>query len=174
MLYVRRDRFEALKLWNVGGGMVNYHGEDRFEVREAPFRFEAGTPNIEGAIGLGAALDYVRAVGLDAIAAHSRKLGEQLVRGLKALPGARVLGAGVPPERRVALCTLSLEVPSMTQANIARLLADSHAILVSGGYHCAHILHHRVHLDGTLRASAHLFNDEEDLERLLAALRDLV
>jgi cysteine desulfurase/selenocysteine lyase len=174
VLYVRRDRFEALKLWNVGGGMVNYHGEDRFEVREAPFRFEAGTPNIEGAIGLGAALDYVRAIGLDAIAAHSRKLGEQLVRGLKALPGARVLGAGVPPERRVALCTLSLEVPSMTQANIARLLADSHAILVSGGYHCAHILHHRVHLDGTLRASAHLFNDEADLERLLGALRDLV
>ena len=59
-----QDRFETLKLWNVGGGMVNYHGEDRFEVREAPFRYEAGTPNIEGAIGLGAAIDYVRAVGL--------------------------------------------------------------------------------------------------------------
>jgi cysteine desulfurase / selenocysteine lyase len=174
VLYVRRDRFEALKLWNVGGGMVNYHGEDRFEVREAPFRFEAGTPNIEGAIGLGAALEYVRAIGLETIAQHSRKLGEQLVRGLSALPGARVLGAKVPPERRVALCTLSLEVPSMTQANIARLLADSHAILVSGGFHCAHILHHRVHLDGTLRASAHLFNDEGDIERLLGALRDLV
>ncbi|HZS37165.1 MAG TPA: cysteine desulfurase [Polyangia bacterium] len=174
VLYVRRDRFEALKLWNVGGGMVNYHGEDRFEVREAPFRYEAGTPNIEGAIGLGAAIEYVRAVGLDAIRAHSQKLGEQLVRGLRALPGAKVLGAAVAPSQRVALCTLSLEVPSMTQANIARLLADSHAILVSGGFHCAHILHHRVHLDGTLRASAHLFNDEADVERLLAALRDLV
>ena len=123
--------------------MVNYHGEDRFEVREAPFRYEAGTPNIEGAIGLGAAIEYVRAIGIDKIAAHSRALGEQLVAGLRALPGARVLGAHVPPERRVALCTLSLPVPSMTQANIARLLADSHAILVSGGYHCAHVLHHR-------------------------------
>jgi cysteine desulfurase / selenocysteine lyase len=174
VLYVRKDRFEKLQLWNVGGGMVNYHGEDRFEVREAPFRYEAGTPNIEGAIGLGAAIEYVRAVGLDTIRAHSQKLGDQLVRGLRALPGAKVLGAAVAPERRVALCTLSLEVPSMTQANIARLLADSHAILVSGGYHCAHILHHRVHLDGTLRASAHLFNDEADVERLLAALRDLV
>jgi cysteine desulfurase/selenocysteine lyase len=74
----------------------------------------------------------------------------------------------------VALCTVSVPVPSMTQANLARLLADSHAILVSGGYHCAHILHHRVQLDGTLRASAHVFNDAEDVERLLAALRDLV
>jgi selenocysteine lyase/cysteine desulfurase len=174
VLYVRKDRFEKLQLWNVGGGMVNYHGEDRFEVREAPFRYEAGTPNIEGAIGLGAALEWIRAVKLEVVAKHSRALGEQLVAGLCALPGAKVLGAHVPPDRRVALCTVSVPVPSMTQANLARLLADSHAILVSGGYHCAHILHHRVQLDGTLRASAHVFNDAEDVERLLAALRDLV
>lgn len=174
VLYVRKERFESLQLWNVGGGMVNYHGEDRFEVREAPFRYEAGTPNIEGAIGFGAAIDWVRTVKLEEIAKHSQRLGEQMVTGLSALPGAKVLGAHVPPERRVALCTMSLPVPSMTQANIARLLADSHGILVSGGYHCAHILHHRIHLDGTLRASAHVFNDENDVERLIGALRDLV
>jgi cysteine desulfurase / selenocysteine lyase len=173
VLFVRRDRFDSLKLFNVGGGMVAYHGEDRFEAREAPFRFEAGTPNIEGAIGLGAAIEYVRSVGMDKIAAHSRALGEMMVRELKSLPEARVLGCSVPAERRVALCTLSLPVPSMSQANIARLLADSHAILVSGGFHCAHVLHHRAHLDGTLRASAHLYNDEGDVARLVAVLRDL-
>jgi cysteine desulfurase/selenocysteine lyase len=174
VLYVRHDRFAELKLWNVGGGMVDYHGEDRFEVREAPFRYEAGTPNIEGAIGLGAALDYVRTIKIEEIARHSQKLGAQLIENLTALPGATVLASRVPAERRVALCTISLPLPSMTQANLARLLADSHAILVSGGYHCAHILHHRVQLDGTLRASAHLFNDEEDIERLSTALRDLI
>ena len=174
VLYVRRDRFDSLKLFNVGGGMVKYHGEDRFEAREAPFRYEAGTPNIEGAIGFGAALEYLRNIGMDKIQAHSQALGALMVKELKALPEARVLGARVPPERRVALCTLSLPVPSMTQANIARLLADSHAILVSGGFHCAHVLHHRAALDGTLRASAHLFNDEADIEKLVAALRDLV
>jgi cysteine desulfurase / selenocysteine lyase len=174
VLYVRRDRYDTLKLWNVGGGMVSYHGEDRMEMREAPFKFEAGTPNIEGAIGFAAAVDWVRAVGLQQIAAHSRALGEALVRGLTSLPGARVLGSRVPPERRIALATLSLPVPSMTQTNIARLLADSHAILVSGGFHCAHVLHHKVKLDETLRASAHVFNDEADVERLVSALRDLI
>jgi cysteine desulfurase/selenocysteine lyase len=174
VLYVRRERLEDLKLWNVGGGMVSYHGEDRFEAREAPFRYEAGTPNIEGAIGLGAAIDYVRRIGLEKIAAHSQQLGAQMMTGLLALPRARVLGSHIPAERRVALCTVSVPVPSMTPANLARLLADSHGILVSGGFHCAHILHHRVQLDGTLRASAHIFNDEEDVERLLSALRDLL
>lgn len=174
VLYVRKDRFEKLELWNVGGGMVNYHGEDRFEVREAPFRYEAGTPNIEGAIGLGAAIEWIRAVKLEEVWRHSQALGAQLVEGLQSLPGAKVLGSRVPSDRRVALCTVSVPVPSMTQANLARLLADSHAILVSGGYHCAHILHHRVQLDGTLRASAHVFNDADDVERLIAALRDLV
>ena len=174
VLYVRRDRYDSLKLWNVGGGMVSYHGEDRMEMREAPFKFEAGTPNIEGAIGFAAAVDWVRAIGLPKIAAHSRAIGEAMVRGLTSLPGARVLGAHVPPERRIALCTLTLPVPSMTQSNIARLLADSHAILVSGGFHCAHILHHRMKLDETLRASAHVFNDEADVEKLVSALRDLI
>jgi cysteine desulfurase/selenocysteine lyase len=174
VLYVRKDRFDKLQLWNVGGGMVNYHGEDRYEVREAPYRYEAGTPNIEGAIGLGAAIEYVRAAKLDQIAKHSRELGAQLVEGLASLPGAKVLGAHVPSASRIALCTVSVPVAAMTQANIARLLADSHAILVSGGYHCAHILHHRIQLEGTLRASAHLYTDPEDIERLLGALRDLV
>jgi cysteine desulfurase / selenocysteine lyase len=163
VLYARRDRLAALEPWSVGGGMVAYHGEERLELREPPFKFEAGTPNIEGAIGLHAAVDYVRAIGMDAIAAHSRKLAEQMVRELKSI--APVLGSGP----RIAICTLSL--PSAN--NVARYLADSHAILVSSGHHCAHVLHHRLKLDETLRASAHLFNDENDVERLVRALREL-
>ncbi len=174
VLYARRDRMEELDLHLVGGGMVEYHDDERFEPRPAPFRFEAGTPAIEGAIGLGAAIEWVREKKLSEIAAHSRRLGALLVEGLASLPGARVLGASVPVERRVAICTLSLPVPSMDQTSLARWLADAHGILVSGGYHCAHILHHRMRLDGTLRASAHLFNDEADVEKLVVALRELV
>jgi cysteine desulfurase / selenocysteine lyase len=171
VLYVRRDRFEDLGLGNVGGGMVAVHTEEGFEPLEAPLRYEAGTPNIEGVIGLGAAVDYLKGIGMANVAAHSRALAEQLMRGLAELDRASVLGRSA--RERVALATVSLPVPAMRQQDIARLLADAHGIFVSGGYHCAHVLHHRLRLDGTLRASAQVYNDSSDIEAFLAALREL-
>jgi cysteine desulfurase/selenocysteine lyase len=158
-------------LGNVGGGMVAMLADDRFEPLEAPFRYEAGTPNVEGVIGLGAAVDYLLRIGMARVAAHSRALATQLIEGLEGLPHAIVLGRSV--RDRIALATVSLPWPSMRQQDIARLLADAHAIFVSGGFHCAHVLHHRVSLDGTLRASAHLYNDESDIEAFIKALHDL-
>jgi cysteine desulfurase/selenocysteine lyase len=171
VLYVRRDRFAELGLGNVGGGMVALLGEDRFEPLEAPFRYEAGTPNVEGVIGLGAAVDYLQRVGMQTIAAHSRALAAQLMEGLDELPEATVLGRSV--RDRIALATVSLPWPAMRQQDVARLLADAHGIFVSGGFHCAHVLHHRLRLDGTLRASAHIFNDAGDIEAFVRALHDL-
>ena len=171
VLYVRRDHFAKLGLGNVGGGMVAMHAEDRFAALEAPFRYEAGTPNIEGVIGLGAAVDYLRSVGMQAIATHVRNLAEQLMRGLAELPNVTILGRSV--RDRIALATVSLPVPSMRQQDIARLLADAHGIFVSGGFHCAHVLHHRLRLDGTVRASAHIYNDSSDIEAFVGALREL-
>jgi cysteine desulfurase/selenocysteine lyase len=171
VLYVRRDHFDKLGLGNVGGGMVAHHAEDRFAALDAPYRYEAGTPNIEGVIGLGAAVDYLRSTGMPAISAHVRRLSDQLLRGLAELPNATVLGRSA--RERIALATVSLDLPSMRQQDIARLLADAHGIFVSGGYHCAHVLHHRLRLDGTVRASAQIYNDEGDIEALLQALREL-
>ncbi|HEU4619055.1 MAG TPA: cysteine desulfurase [Gammaproteobacteria bacterium] len=171
VLYVRRDHFESLGLGNVGGGMVALHEEERFAPLEPPYRYEAGTQNIEGVIGLGAAVDYLKSVGMPEIAAHVHELADQLVRGLAELPNATVLGRSA--RDRIALATVSLTLPSMRQQEVARLLADSHGIFVSGGYHCAHVLHHRLRLDGTVRASAHVYNDAGDVEAFLRALREL-
>ena len=171
VLYVRRDRFAELGLGNVGGGMVAMLGDDRFEPLEAPFRYEAGTPNVEGVIGLGAAVDFLLRIGMRNVAAHSRALAAQLMEGLGGLPQATVLGRSV--RERIALATVSLPWPSMRQQDIARLLADAHSIFVSGGFHCAHVLHRRLQLDGTLRASAQIYNDEGDIEAFVRALRDL-
>ncbi|HEY9182388.1 MAG TPA: cysteine desulfurase [Gammaproteobacteria bacterium] len=171
VLFVRRDRFEGLGFGNVGGGMVAMLGEQGFEPLEAPFRYEAGTPNIEGTIGLGAAVDYLLRIGMRKIEAHSRSLAAELMRGLADVPNATVLGRSV--RERIALATVSLPWPAMRQQDIARLLADAHGIYVSGGFHCAHVLHSRLRLDGTLRASAHIFNDPGDIEAFVRALRDL-
>ena len=173
VLYGRRERLEALALGNVGGGMVSRHHEDGFDPRESPFRFEAGTPNIEGVIGLGAAVEYLRGLDLARVQAHSQHLGALLVDGLSSLRGARVLARSLPADQRIALVTASLQVPGLSQEGIARLLADAHGILVSGGYHCAHLLHDRARLAGTLRISAHAFNDEADVARVLDALKEL-
>ena len=148
--------------------MVALLADDRFEPLEAPFRYEAGTPNIEGVIGLGAAVDYLLKIGMATIAAHSRALAAQLIEGLTSLPQATVLGRSV--RDRIALATVSLPWPAMRQQDIARLLADAHAIFVSGGFHCAHVLHHRLQLDGTLRASAHIYNDAGDIDAFIKAL----
>lgn len=171
VLYVRRDWYERLGLGNVGGGMVAAHEEESFRALEAPYRYEAGTPNVEGVVGLGAAVDYLSALGMDNVAAHSRALAAQLMQGLAEIDGVTLLGRSA--RDRIALATVSLPWPALRQQDIASLLADAHGIYVSGGFHCAHVLHQRLRLDGTLRASAQIYNDEADIEAFLRALREL-
>lgn len=173
VLYGKRERLEALGLYQVGGGMVKRHADDQFVVQELPGRFEAGTPNIEGVIGLGAAVAYLRRLGMPAVFAHSRDLGRHLMEGLRGIPGTKILGASAPLEQRIGLATFTVPVPGLTQEGVARALCDRHQILVSGGLHCAHILHHRLQLEGTVRASTHVFNTHAEIERLIAALQDL-
>ena len=174
VLYGKRERLEQLGLYQVGGGMVSYHGDDRYSVQDVPWRFEAGTPNIEGVIGLGAAIAYLRRIGMPAVAAHSQALGQHLVEGLRAIPGTRILADTAPFADRIGLATFTLHAPGQTSETVARLLCDRHQILVSGGYHCAHILHHRLNLTGTIRASTHIFNTHAEIDRLLAAVREIV
>ena len=163
-----------MALYQVGGGMVKLHGDDRFTTHDVPWRFEAGTPNIEGVIGLGAAVAYLRRIGLPAIHRHSQKLGRHLIERLRTIPHTEILADQVPFEQRIGLATFVVKAPGLGQESVARLLCDRHQILVSGGYHCAHILHHRLHLEGTVRASTHVFNTLDDIDRLIAALRDIV
>jgi cysteine desulfurase/selenocysteine lyase len=174
VLYGKRDRLAELALYQTGGGMVRYHGEDRFEVHEVPQRFEAGTPNIEGAIGLGAAVTWLRGIGMDRVLEHSQSLGAHLVDCLRTLPGIVIVAGSAPAAQRIGLATFSVRAPGFTQESLARMLCDRYQILVSGGYHCAHVLHHRLRLEGTVRASTHVFNTHEEIDRLIGALREIL
>ena len=174
VLYGKRERLESLALYQTGGGMVKMHDDDRFVAHGLPLRFEAGTPNIEGVIGLGAAVAYLRTIGMKAVHAHSAELGRHLVEGLQTLPGVAVLGGNEPLTRRIGLATFTTGTSGLSADTVARQLYDRHQILVSGGYHCAHIPHHRLKLEGTVRASTHVFNTHADIDRLLEGLRDVL
>jgi len=173
VLYGKRERLEALGLYQVGGGMVKLHQDDGFTTQDVPWRFEAGTPNIEGVIGLGAAIRYLRRIGMETVHAHSRELGRHLLERLRAIPGIEILADAVPPENRIGLATFTVPAPGLEQEGVARALCDRHQILVSGGYHCAHILHQRLHLNGTVRVSTHVFNTHAEIDRLIDALMEI-
>ncbi|HVN77085.1 MAG TPA: cysteine desulfurase [Thermoanaerobaculaceae bacterium] len=173
VLYGKRERLAELALYQTGGGMVRRHRDEGFEVHDVPLRFEAGTPSIEGAIGLAAAVRYLRELGMETVHEHSLALGRHLVEGLRAIRGARIVAGSAPLERRIGLASFTLGVPGLAPDPLARLLCDRYGILVSGGFHCAHILHDRLNLEGTVRVSTHVFNTHAEIEGVLQALREV-
>ena len=177
VLYAKRERLVKFPLYQVGGGMVSLNediGVGEFVPRDAPFRFEAGTPAIEATIGFGAAIRWMRAIGMEAIRAHDQHLTRYLLAGLATVPGVRVLAGDVAPEKRIGLATFVVDAPQMTQENVARALCDMFGVCVSGGYHCAHVLHARTKLSGTVRASPHVFNTTAEIDRLVQGVREIV
>jgi cysteine desulfurase / selenocysteine lyase len=179
ILYAKREALQSFPLYQVGGGMVAMNEDivgatpSQFIPRDVPFRFEAGTPAIEATIGFGAAIRWMRAIGMDAIRRHDLGLSRYLVSNLQAIPGVRVLAGEAPPEQRIALATFVVDAPGMTQENVARALCDMFGVCVSGGFHCTHVLHARTRLDGTVRASPHVFNTRAEIDRLVEGVREI-
>ncbi|HTQ43659.1 MAG TPA: cysteine desulfurase [Polyangiaceae bacterium] len=179
ILYAKRERLRDFPLYQVGGGMVAMNEDivagtpSHFVPRDAPFRFEAGTPAIEATIGFGAAIRWMRTIGLARIREHDVAQARYLVSALSQIPGVRVLAADVPAEKRIALATFVVDAPGMTQENVARALCDMYGVCVSGGFHCTHVLHARAHLEGTVRASPHVFNTTAEIDRLVEGVREI-
>ncbi len=179
ILYAKRERLRDFPLYQVGGGMVAMNEDivagapSHFVPRDAPFRFEAGTPAIEATIGFGAAIRWMRTIGLARIREHDVAQARYLFSALSEIPGVRVLAADVPAEKRIALATFVVDAPGMTQENVARALCDMYGVCVSGGFHCTHVLHARAHLDGTVRASPHVFNTTAEIDRLVEGVREI-
>jgi cysteine desulfurase/selenocysteine lyase len=144
-----------------------------FVPRDAPFKFEAGTPAIEATIGFGAAVKWMRGIGMAAIREHDLAMSKYLVDGLADIQGVRVLARDLPPEKRIALATFVVDAPSMTQESVARALCDMFGVCVSAGFHCTHVLHHRAHLSGTVRASPHVYNTTDEIDLLLEGVREI-
>lgn len=163
ILYGKRALLEELPPWRGGGEMIKKVDYAGTTYNDLPFKFEAGTPNIEGAISLGAAIDFVNEVGIDAIHEHETGLIEHAAKALSEIEGLRLYG---PADRA---CSLSFNIDRIHHYDLGTLL-DQMGVAIRTGHHCCQPLMARFGITGTIRASFACFNDEEDVQRLVTAV----
>ena len=164
-LWGKRELFEAMSPFNLGGEMIRSVGLDRTTFNELPYKFEAGTPAIAEAVGFGAAIEYITEVGLEAIERHEHALVEQTMAALDELPWITVFGP--PPERRAGI--VSFDVEGIHPHDVAQIL-DWEGVAVRAGHHCTQPLMARLGVAATTRASFYLYSIPEEIDRLLAGL----
>lgn len=168
ILYGKRELLESMPVWKGGGDMISTVTFEKTTWNELPWKFEAGTPNIEGGIGLGAAIEFVESVGLDRIAAREHELLEYATPKLLEIPGLRIIGTA--PEK---VAVLSFVIDGVHPYDTGVLL-DQLGIAVRTGHHCAQPVMDRFGVPGTIRASLAFYNTEEEIDALVAGLRRIV
>ncbi|KYF91081.1 hypothetical protein BE20_36975 [Sorangium cellulosum] len=156
----------------VGGGVVDFVTFESFQYRKIPHKFEAGTPAIEAAIGFAAAIDYLEALGLDAIQSHDRRLSKAFLDGLKQRPRLRLLGPDAAEGRAPIF---SLYVDGLKDlSDVSRVLSDSHGVMCRNGHLCAQPLVDHYTNGEVLRMSAYLYNTIEEIDYALGALDEVI
>ncbi|MGF6741093.1 SufS family cysteine desulfurase [Paraburkholderia sp. CNPSo 3155] len=164
VLYARAALLEAMPPWQGGGDMIRSVTFEKTEYNEIPWKFEAGTPNIAGAIALGAALDYVDSIGMEAIAAHENELLAYATDELRVIPGLRFIGSA-----RDKASILSFVLDGVHAHDVGTIL-DHHGIAVRAGHHCAMPVMQRFGVPATVRASLALYNTHQDIDALVEGL----
>jgi len=169
-LYMREEVQKEVEPLLIGGGTIDEVYIDRYSLMKGPGRFEAGTPDIAGAVGLGAAVDYLQKIGMDNIERHEKKLTKKMYEGLSALSKVEVYGP--EPEHRVGI--LPFNVADLNPHDVALALDVSANIMVRSGHHCAQpLLRNVVCRPGTVRASAYFYNTSDEIERLISAVKEI-
>lgn len=163
-LWGRAELLAGMRPFQGGGDMIREVRRDGVDFADPPQRFEAGTPNVAGAVGLGRAIVFLREVGLEAIAAHEHALMSELLERLRSVPGLRLVGE--PRERASAV---SFVLDGIHAQDVATIL-DTDGIAVRVGHHCAQPLLAHFGETATIRASLAVFNSVEDVERLVEGL----
>lgn len=165
VLYGRKDLLEEMEPYQVGGGMIRKVTEQLVEHEKVPEKFEAGTPDVAGAVGLGAAVDYLGETGMKNIYQHDRDLAQKIVEGLQGIRGVNVLS---PEHSNLVSFTAEFAHPH----DIAEVLNQKN-IAVRAGHHCAQPQMDELGVSGTTRASPYLYNTEEEGEKLIEAVKEV-
>jgi cysteine desulfurase/selenocysteine lyase len=168
VLWGRRELLEQMPPWQGGGDMILSVSFEKTVFNTLPYKFEAGTPAIAEAIGLGAAIAYLEAVGMTAVAGHERELLSYATAALKEVPGLRLVGT--PRERSGVISFL---VGDIHPHDVGTIL-DRHGVAVRAGHHCAQPVMQRLGIPATVRASVGLYTTREDVDALARALRHAV
>jgi cysteine desulfurase/selenocysteine lyase len=164
VLYGREELLQAMPPWQGGGDMILTVSFDKTTYNDLPAKFEAGTPNISGAIGLAAAMDYIESLGIDAIAAHEHHLVELASAELQKIPGIQLVGTAP-----IKASIVSFVMDGVHPHDLGTIL-DHEGVAVRTGHHCAMPLMTFLGLPATVRASFAVYNTENDVKSLVAAL----
>lgn len=164
-LYGKKAILDTMDPFMGGGEMITAVWLDRARWNEVPYKFEAGTPNIAGAVGLGAAIEYLSSIGMNHIHGYESDLAAYAADRLKSVPG--IIMYGNAPERGAVI---SFNIEGVHAHDVAQFL-DSRGIAVRAGHHCAHPVMRKLGVSSTVRASFYLYNSQEDADRLESAVR---
>ena len=168
-LWARRDLLDSMEPYQGGGEMIHFVGRDESSWATVPHKFEAGTPNIAGEIGMGAAIDFLSEVGMDAIAEHEQKLLGYALERMNKVDGICIYGPQSPDEHSALI---SFTLGDAHPHDISTIL-DSEGIAVRAGHHCAQLAMQHFGISATARASIYLYNTESDIDRLVEGLEQV-
>ncbi|TGC11330.1 aminotransferase class V-fold PLP-dependent enzyme [Methanolobus halotolerans] len=168
ILWMKETDIDPLLL---GGGAIDKVSLDSYTLAEGYQRYEAGTPNIAGMIGLGYAVDYLRKVGMDNIERHEKKLTEKVIHGLEDMEQVHVYG---PVEKSARIGVVSFNIEGMHPHEVSHILDEGSDMITRSGEHCCHPLMEYMGLpNGTVRISMYLYNTEEEIDLLLATIEEI-
>lgn len=164
VLYGKEKWLNELPPFMTGGEMIKNVTFEKTTFNELPFKFEAGTPNYVGAIGLAKAIKYIQGIGLENIEAHEKELLEYATQKLKAVDGLKIIGTSA---KKISVISFILENIHHYDAG---MVLDKMGVAVRTGHHCAEPVMHRFNIEGTIRASLAFYNTKEEVDRLCEAL----
>ncbi|MDW8681059.1 cysteine desulfurase [Streptococcus suis] len=166
VLYGKEELLNLMSPVEFGGEMIDFVYEQSATWKELPWKFEAGTPNIAGAIGLGAAVDYLTEIGMDAIQAHEAELVDYVFPKLQAIPGLTIYGSQDLSKRTGVI---SFNLDDLHPHDVATVL-DYEGVAVRAGHHCAQPLLRYLQVPATVRASFYIYNTKADCDKLVEAI----
>jgi len=169
VLYGKKHLLDNMPPFLLGGDMIEYVYENDATFAEVPFRFEAGTQNVEGAVGLKAAIDYIEKIGLQNIEAHEKMLTEYAVKEMLKIPYIEIYGP-MDLEKRGGI--ISFNVKDVHPHDVSTIL-DSYGIASRAGHHCCQPLMRYMNLNSSVRVSFYLYNNMEDIDVLIDALKNV-